>query len=86
MDETFFLSNIVPQDFENNSGFWYRMEAYSRGLTKRYTNVHVVSGPLYLPTEDEMGRKFVHYEVNQSLPVLLESLRSDLKKIVILVT
>lgn len=24
MAETFYLSNIVPQNFENNAGFWNR--------------------------------------------------------------
>lgn len=24
MDETFYLTNILPQDIENNSGFWNR--------------------------------------------------------------
>ena len=26
MDETFYLSNILPQNLENNSGYWNRYE------------------------------------------------------------
>lgn len=62
MDATFLLSNIVPQDLDNNAIFWYRLEAYCRSLTKRYSNVYIVSGPLYLPKEQD-GKKIVTYEV-----------------------
>ena len=66
MDATFLLSNIVPQDLHNNANFWYRLEAYCRSLTKRYSSVYIVSGPLYLP-EDHDGKKIVSYEVLYSL-------------------
>lgn len=62
MDATFLLSNIVPQDLDNNANFWFRLEAYCRSLTKRYSNVYIVSGPLYLPKEQD-GKKIVTYEV-----------------------
>ncbi|NP_001090384.1 nuclease EXOG, mitochondrial [Xenopus laevis] len=63
MAETFYLSNIVPQNYENNAGFWNRMEMYCRDLTKRFEDVWVVSGPLELPTSHEDGKKRVTYEV-----------------------
>jgi len=69
MNETFYLSNIVPQDLDNNANFWYRLEAYCRSLAKRYSDVYIVSGPLYLPKEED-GKKIVKYEVS----VLLRSL------------
>ena len=62
MDATFFLSNIVPQDLDNNANYWYRLEVYCRGLTKRYSSVYIVSGPLYLPKQED-GKKIVKYEV-----------------------
>eukprot|EP01132_Coremiostelium_polycephalum_P011167 gene11167-13683_t len=51
MNQTFLLnSNIVPQDFENNSNFWYRLEVFCKSvLTQRYKGVIVISGPLFLP-------------------------------------
>ena len=62
MNESFYLTNIVPQDFDNNGGFWYRMEGYCRHLTRRYSDVYVISGPLYLPQE-ENGNRVVKYQV-----------------------
>lgn len=35
MAETFYLSNIVPQNYENNAGFWNRWEViYKRNKWK----------------------------------------------------
>ncbi|XP_075068266.1 nuclease EXOG, mitochondrial [Mixophyes fleayi] len=63
MAETFYLSNIVPQNYENNAGFWNRFEMYCRDLTKRFDDVWVVSGPLTLPVQHEDGSKSVTYQV-----------------------
>ena len=65
MNQTFLLSNIVPQNLDNNANYWYRLEAYCRSLTKRYSDVYIVSGPLYLPIEQD-GKKMVQYEVKCS--------------------
>lgn len=62
MDETFLLSNILPQNFENNGNFWYRMEGFCRNLTKQFSDVYVISGPLWLPFVKD-GKKIVEYEV-----------------------
>ncbi|XP_066484772.1 nuclease EXOG, mitochondrial [Tiliqua scincoides] len=63
MTETFYLSNIVPQNYENNAGFWNRMEMYCRELTERFEDVWVVSGPLTLPQIGDDGKKRVIYQV-----------------------
>ncbi|KAM6953750.1 nuclease EXOG, mitochondrial [Aplochiton taeniatus] len=63
MAETFYLSNIVPQNFENNAGFWNRLEMYCRELTQRFDDVWIISGPLALPEVKEDGRKMVSYQV-----------------------
>ncbi|XP_040820760.1 nuclease EXOG, mitochondrial isoform X2 [Ochotona curzoniae] len=63
MAETFYLSNIVPQDFDNNSGFWNRVEMYCRELTERFDDVWIVSGPLTLPQTGNDGKKTVSYQV-----------------------
>lgn len=63
MDETFYLTNIVPQDIENNAGFWNRLEIFCRDLTQKYNDVWITSGPLFLPTKQEDGKKIVSYEV-----------------------
>jgi len=51
MNDTFYLTNIVPQDMDNNGGYWNRLEIWVRGLTDQYQDVWVVSGPLWLPQE-----------------------------------
>ncbi|XP_026574286.1 nuclease EXOG, mitochondrial [Pseudonaja textilis] len=63
MAETFYLSNIVPQNYENNAGFWNRVEMYCRELTERFEDVWIVSGPLTLPQLEEDGKKKVIYQV-----------------------
>lgn len=64
MDDSFYLSNIVPQDFENNGGFWNRLEIFCKNLVERYDDVYVYSGPLYLPyTDEDTKKKYVKYEV-----------------------
>ncbi|MEJ1619784.1 DNA/RNA non-specific endonuclease, partial [Escherichia coli] len=55
MAETFYLSNIVPQNYENNAGFWNRLEMYCRELTERFSDVWVVSGPLMKPQITDDG-------------------------------
>ena len=49
MADTFYLTNIVPQDMDNNGGYWNRLEMWCRELTKTYSDVWVISGPLWLP-------------------------------------
>jgi len=49
MNQTFFLTNIVPQDLDNNGNYWNRLEIYCRELTKLYSDVYIISGPLWLP-------------------------------------
>uniref|UniRef100_A0A673U720 Nuclease EXOG, mitochondrial n=2 Tax=Suricata suricatta TaxID=37032 RepID=A0A673U720_SURSU len=63
MAETFYLSNIVPQNFDNNAGYWNRMEMYCRELTERFEDVWVVSGPLTVPQTGSDGKKTVSYQV-----------------------
>ncbi|KAJ8279555.1 hypothetical protein COCON_G00066210 [Conger conger] len=63
MAETFYLSNIVPQNYENNAGFWNRFEMYCRDLTKRFQDVWIISGPLVLPEVGANGKKTISYQV-----------------------
>ncbi|KAL5006469.1 hypothetical protein ScPMuIL_015275 [Solemya velum] len=62
MRESFYLSNVVPQDLQNNGGFWNRLEMYCRDLTKTYQSIIIISGPLILPQERN-GKQIVEYEV-----------------------
>lgn len=49
MNDTFFLTNVVPQDLDNNGNYWNRLEIYCRNLTDKFKDVYVISGPLWLP-------------------------------------
>lgn len=54
LKETFFLSNICPQDPQLNRGYWARLEEHVRALTIHSESVDVISGPAYLPENGEM--------------------------------
>ncbi len=52
IDETFILSaNIVPQNLDNNGNYWYRIEWFARELAKKFDFVHIITGPLFIPTD-----------------------------------
>lgn len=47
-EQTFYLTNICPQDHALNEGLWLELEQRCRAWAKRYkTTVHVVCGPVY---------------------------------------
>jgi len=62
MNQTFYLTNIIPQDIDNNGNYWNRLEIFCRNLTKQYQDVYIISGPLWL-TNDYSPRQ-------HSLPIL----------------
>jgi DNA/RNA endonuclease G (NUC1) len=50
LDDTFVLSaNILPQELSNNGSDWLRLERFTTELLKTHSDVHVISGPLFLP-------------------------------------
>ncbi|KAF9544050.1 nuclease [Mortierella hygrophila] len=65
MDETFYLSNIAPQVGEGfNRDYWAHFENFCRVLAKRYPDVYVITGPLYLPYQDPTDNKYyIKHEV-----------------------
>eukprot|EP00242_Pyramimonas_sp_CCMP2087_P005292 CAMPEP_0198203348 /NCGR_PEP_ID=MMETSP1445-20131203/6615_1 /TAXON_ID=36898 /ORGANISM="Pyramimonas sp., Strain CCMP2087" /LENGTH=365 /DNA_ID=CAMNT_0043874695 /DNA_START=122 /DNA_END=1219 /DNA_ORIENTATION=+ len=66
LDETFSLSNISPQVGKGfNRSYWARFERFVRDLTKEYSDIYVVTGPLYLPTRTESGWTLVHPMIGQ---------------------
>eukprot|EP01138_Halocafeteria_seosinensis_P006235 gb/GECG01006376.1/.p1 GENE.gb/GECG01006376.1/~~gb/GECG01006376.1/.p1 ORF type:complete len:404 (+),score=42.40 gb/GECG01006376.1/:1-1212(+) len=51
MDATFVLSNMSPQIGAGfNRNYWKRLEMFVRGLKQDFDEIHVFTGPLYLPT------------------------------------
>jgi endonuclease G len=63
LKETFYLSNISPQNPQLNRKYWLKLEKYARELTKSYDTVYVTTGPLFLPKKGRNGKRYVHYEV-----------------------
>eukprot|EP01071_Lankesteria_metandrocarpae_P001853 Lankesteria_metandrocarpae@DN1927_c0_g1_i2.p1 len=52
IQHTFYYNdNILPQDFSNNACDWYRLELLSRRMGQQFGEVHIVSGPLWLPSD-----------------------------------
>ncbi|CAI5760083.1 unnamed protein product [Candida verbasci] len=69
MDETFYLTNISPQVGDGfNRDYWAHFEDFARRLTKKYDNVRILTGPLYLPKLQANGKYKVEYEVIGSPP------------------
>ncbi|XP_077379165.1 endonuclease G, mitochondrial isoform X2 [Festucalex cinctus] len=63
MDDTFYLTNVAPQNPHLNQNAWNNLEKLCRSLTKRYANVYVCTGPLYLPRQEADGKLYVRYQV-----------------------
>lgn len=55
--ETFYLSNICPQDPILNRGLWAKLEKHTRNLVKTSEMVEVFTGPLFIPQDTSDGRK-----------------------------
>jgi hypothetical protein len=47
MAQSFTLANVVPQNRENNQRLWARIETSVRGITFRYDDTYVVTGPMF---------------------------------------
>jgi endonuclease G len=63
LQETFYLSNISPQNPKLNRGYWLKLEKHVRELVKISDVVYVITGPLFLPTKTKGSRRYVEYEV-----------------------
>ncbi|KAJ1550699.1 nuclease, partial [Nowakowskiella sp. JEL0078] len=64
MNETFLLSNISPQVASGfNRGYWASLEHFVRDLTNTFDEFSVVTGPLYLPHQENDGKYYVKYQM-----------------------
>jgi endonuclease G len=54
-DETFYTSNISPQDREFNAGLWNRLEKQTRIWAKRYKTLYVITGGVLVSGLEEIG-------------------------------
>lgn len=58
-NETFYTSNISPQDRDFNAGVWNRLEIQVRQWTKRYGDLFVVTGGVLEDGLEEIGEEDV---------------------------
>lgn len=56
MKETFYMSNISPQDRDFNAGIWNDLEKLVRTWANRYEKVYVVTGPVLKPGLPTIGK------------------------------
>lgn len=47
LEESYYFTNVCPQDHEMNSQAWRKIEELTRRLTRHYGTVLVVCGPVY---------------------------------------
>lgn len=53
MTESFYMSNICPQDHNLNTEDWNDLEMKTREWARRYGKVYIVCGPIYNGTRNE---------------------------------
>lgn len=56
MKETFYMSNISPQEPQFNRGIWSDLERMVRVWAQKYDKVYVVTGPVLRPRLPKIGR------------------------------
>jgi endonuclease G, mitochondrial len=47
MSESFYLTNMMPQNANNNRGIWKKTEGMARDFATKYGEVYVISGTIY---------------------------------------
>lgn len=58
-NETFYTSNISPQDRDFNAGVWNRLELQVRDWARRYNELFIVTGGVLEPGLKEIGEEDV---------------------------
>lgn len=59
MEESFYLSNICPQDHNLNKGVWNTLEEQTRYWARKFGSVYVVCGPIMSSNPKTIGRNKV---------------------------
>lgn len=57
MSQTFLLSNIVPQNPNNNRGMWKKLETLTRNYVKNNEEAYIISGSIYRRGYKTIGNK-----------------------------
>lgn len=59
MDESFYLSNICPQNKNLNKGDWKELEELAREWAKEYGNIYIACGPIVAANHKTIGENNV---------------------------
>ncbi|AZJ34880.1 DNA/RNA non-specific endonuclease [Tenacibaculum singaporense] len=82
-DETFYTSNISPQNHEFNAGIWNKLEQKTRYWAKKYNHLYVVTGGVLEPNLKTIGKEKVSVP-NYFYKVLLDYTQPEIKAIAFL--
>ncbi|MCO7183805.1 DNA/RNA non-specific endonuclease [Tenacibaculum sp. XPcli2-G] len=82
-DETFYTSNISPQNHEFNAGIWNKLEQKTRYWAKKYNHLYVVTGGVLEPDLKTIGKEKVSVP-NYFYKVLLDYTQPEIKAIAFL--
>lgn len=55
MKESFYMTNICPQNHNNNAGDWKDLEELGRDLAAKYGNIYICCGPIVTDTRTTIG-------------------------------
>lgn len=81
MDETFYMSNIAPQERKFNGGIWRELEELTRDWARKYRKVYVVTGPVLTKrAKARIGSNYVAVP-NSFYKVILDLSEPELKAI-----
>ena len=58
-NDTFYTSNISPQDHNFNSGIWNRLEQKTRYWAEKYNDIYVVTGGILKDSDKIIGTEKV---------------------------
>jgi endonuclease G, mitochondrial len=82
-DETFYTSNIAPQDRDFNSGIWEKLEQKTRYWSSKYDGLYVVTGGVLTGNLKTIGKESVAVP-NYFYKILLDNSRGKYKIIAFL--
>lgn len=83
-DETFYTSNISPQEHNFNAGIWNTLEQKTRYWAKKYEHLYVVTGGILENNLKSIGKENVSIP-NAFYKIILDYTKPEIKAIAFLV-
>ncbi|MDP5106581.1 MAG: DNA/RNA non-specific endonuclease [Polaribacter sp.] len=83
-NETFYTSNISPQNHDFNAGIWNKLEQQTRYWAQKYNHLYVISGGILEDNLKTIGSEKVSVP-NQFYKILLDYTKPEVKAIAFLI-